>query len=260
MNTNIKTSEEINKMRVAGRYAAQVLEMIEPYVKPGVSTLELNDICHNYILSLDAIPAPLNYRGFPKSICTSPNNVVCHGIPTANKILKDGDILNIDITVIKDGFHGDTSKMFFIGAPSIKAKRLVKITQECLYLGIKQVFPGNHLRDIAIVIQKHAELAGFSVVREYCGHGIGKKFHEEPQVLHYLDKFNPANEVELVSGMIFTIEPMINAGKAQIKLKPDNWTVVTKDHSLSAQWEHTILVTDTGYEILTKRTEEYEQI
>jgi methionyl aminopeptidase len=254
MNISIKTEEEIVKMRIAGEYAAKVLEMIEPYVKPGVSTLELNDICHDYIISMDAIPAPLNYRGFPKSICTSPNHVVCHGIPSANKILKNGDILNIDITVIKNGYHGDTSKMFFVGTPNIKAKRLVAITQECLYLGIKQVKPNNTLKDIAIAIQTHAERAGYSVVREYCGHGIGASFHEEPQVLHYVD--NSTRNVILKPGMIFTIEPMINEGKAQIKVKPDLWTVVTKDHKLSAQWEHTILVTPTGYEMLTKRKEE----
>jgi methionyl aminopeptidase len=255
MNINIKTEEEIAKMRIAGECAAKVLEMIEPYIKAGVSTLELNDICHNYIISMDAIPAPLNYRGFPKSICTSPNHVVCHGIPSASKILKNGDILNIDITVIKNGYHGDTSKMFFIGTPSVKAKRLVTVTQECLYLGIKQVKPGNTLKDIALVIQMYAEDAGYSVVREYCGHGIGEFFHEDPQVLHYVDNCID-NAVTLKPGMIFTIEPMINEGKAQIKIKPDNWTVVTKDHKLSAQWEHTILVTTTGYEVLTKRQEE----
>lgn len=255
MNINIKTEKEIAKMRIAGECAAKVLEMIEPYIKAGVSTLELNDICHNYIISMDAIPAPLNYRGFPKSICTSPNHVVCHGIPSASKILKNGDILNIDITVIKNGYHGDTSKMFFIGTPSVKAKRLVTVTQECLYLGIKQVKPGNTLKDIALVIQMYAEDAGYSVVREYCGHGIGAFFHEDPQVLHYVDNCID-NAVTLKPGMIFTIEPMINEGKAQIKIKPDNWTVVTKDHKLSAQWEHTILVTTTGYEVLTKRQEE----
>lgn len=204
---------------------------------------------------MGAIPAPLNYRGFPKSICTSPNHVICHGIPSASKILKNGDIINIDITVIKNGYHGDTSKMFFIGTPSVKAKRLITITQECLYLGIKQVKPNNSLHDIAFAIQTHAEQAGYSVVREYCGHGIGKFFHEEPQVLHYVDQ-HLNKTVKLKPGMIFTIEPMINEGKAQIKIKPDNWTVVTKDHSLSAQWEHTILVTNTGYEVLTRRPEE----
>ena len=257
MTITIKTADEIAKMRVAGQHAADVLTMIEPYVQAGVTTLKLNDICHEYILAQGCIPAPLNYRGFPKSICTSPNHVVCHGIPTASKVLKNGDILNIDVTVIKDGYHGDTSKMYIIGTPSIKAKRLVKITQECLYLGINQVKPGNTLRDIAHVIQTHAEKAGYSVVREYCGHGIGKIFHEEPQVLHYVDaEHEQFNAVKLIPGMTFTIEPMINEGRAEIKLKPDNWTVVTKDHKLSAQWEHTILVTDTGYEVLTKRHEE----
>lgn len=255
MNISIKTEAEIAKMRIAGEYAAKVLDMIGPYVKTGVSTLELNDICHDYILSLNAIPAPLNYRGFPKSICTSPNHVVCHGIPSEKKILRNGDILNIDITVIKDGYHGDTSKMYYVGTPSIKAKKLVTITQECLYLGIKEVKPGNTLTNIARAIQSHAEQAGYSVVREYCGHGIGKAFHEDPQVLHYVDPYN-TQLVTLKPGMIFTIEPMINEGKSLIKIKPDHWTVVTKDHKLSAQWEHTILVTTTGYEVLTKRDEE----
>ena len=260
MNISIKTPAEITKMRIAGTYAAKVLDIIAPYVKAGVSTLELNDICHNYILSIDAIPAPLNYRGFPKSICTSLNNVVCHGIPAPNKLLKNGDIINIDITIIKDGYHGDTSKMFCIGTPSIKAKRLVNVTQECLYLGIKQVKPGNTLKDVAKAIQTHAEKSGYSVVREYCGHGIGSSFHEDPQVLHYVDNLIDNNIVELIPGMTFTIEPMINEGKAQVKLKPDNWTVVTKDHKLSAQWEHTILVTETGFEVLTKRDEEKDLI
>ncbi len=260
MNISIKTPAEITKMRIAGTYAAKVLDIIAPYVKAGVSTLELNDICHDYILSIDAIPAPLNYRGFPKSICTSLNNVVCHGIPAPNKLLKNGDIINIDITIIKDGYHGDTSKMFCIGTPSIKAKRLVNVTQECLYLGIKQVKPGNTLKDVAKAIQTHAEKSGYSVVREYCGHGIGSSFHEDPQVLHYVDNLIDNNIVELIPGMTFTIEPMLNEGKAQVKLKPDNWTVVTKDHKLSAQWEHTILVTETGFEVLTKRDEEKDLI
>ena len=260
MNITIKTPAEITKMRIAGQCAAKTLDIIAPYMKAGVSTLELNDICHNYILSMDATPAPLNYRGFPKSICTSPNNVICHGIPAANKLLKNGDIINIDITIIKDGYHADTSKMFFVGTPSVKAKRLVAVTQECLYLGIKQIQPGNTLHDIATAIQTHAENAGYSVVREYCGHGIGKSFHEDPQVLHYVDDYTKNNAVQLLPGMIFTIEPMINEGKAQIKLKPDNWTVVTKDHKLSAQWEHTVLVTETGYEVLTKREEEKDLI
>lgn len=251
---HIKTPEEIQKMRVAGRLAAEVLEMIEPFVKPGISTQEIDEICHRYIVEQQhAIPAPLNYRGFPKSICTSVNYVVCHGIPN-ERILKSGDIINIDVTVIKDGYHGDTSKMFFVGECSILAKRLVKMTQECLYLGIKLVKPGARLGDIGAIIQKHAESHRYSVVREYCGHGIGSEFHEEGlQVLHY-GKAGTGLIIE--PGMTFTIEPMINAGKRDIKLLKDEWTVVTKDHSLSAQWEHTLLVTDTGVEILTLRTEE----
>ena len=249
----IKTPDEIAKMRVAGRLAAEVLEMIEPYVKPGITTEELDNICHDYIVTVQkAIPAPLNYRGFPKSICTSLNHQVCHGIPS-KRVLKDGDIINIDITVIKDEFHGDTSKTFFVGKPSLIAERLTRVAQECLYIGIKLVKPGIRLGDIGAAIQKHGENHGFSIVREYCGHGIGRIFHEDLQVLHY---GQPGTGVELVPGMTFTIEPMINAGKRFVKLLPDEWTVVTKDHSLSAQWEHTILVTDTGYEVLTKRKEE----
>lgn len=249
-----KTPEEIEKMRVAGRMAAEVLEMIEEHVKPGVTTGELDRICHDYIVNVqDAIPAPLNYRGFPKSICTSVNHVVCHGIPSDTKKLKKGDIINIDITVKKDGYHGDTSKMFFVGEPSILAKRLVKVTQECLYIGIDMVKPGVRLGDIGAAIQKHAEAQYFSVVREYCGHGIGAEFHEEPQVLHY---GKPGTGVELKEGMTFTIEPMINAGKRHTKLLPDEWTVITKDRKLSAQWEHTLLVTSDGCEIFTKRSEE----
>jgi len=253
MTVTIKTADEIAKMRVAGRLAAQVLEMIGPYVKAGVTTLELNDICHDYIVNeQQAIPAPLNYKGFPKSICTSVNHVICHGIPNDKK-LKEGDIINIDVTVIKDGYHGDTSKMFVIGEPSIQAARLIKVTRECLLLGLSQVQPGKTLGDIGEIIQNHAHKNHFSVVREYCGHGIGAIFHEEPQVLHY-GKANTG--LTLVPGMTFTIEPMINAGKRHAKLLPDQWTVVTKDHSLSAQWEHTILVTETGHEVLTKRLEE----
>lgn len=249
----IKNSEDIEKMRVVGRLAAEVLEMIEPYVKEGVTTDELNQICHDYIVNVQqAIPAPLNYNGFPKSICTSLNHVVCHGIPGTRK-LKDGDIINVDVTVLKDGYHGDTSKMFTIGKPSILAKRLIQITQECLYLGIEMVKPGVRLGDIGAAIQKHAEKNRFTIVREYCGHGIGKIFHEPPNVLHY---GKPGTGEELKAGMIFTIEPMVNAGKRDVKLLPDEWTVVTKDHSLSAQWEHTILVTETGFEVLTKRNEE----
>jgi methionyl aminopeptidase len=253
MAITIKTPDEIEKMRVAGLLAADVLRIIEPHVRPGVSTADLDAICHDYIVNVQkAIPAPLNYRGFPRSICTSVNHQVCHGIPGERR-LKRGDIVNIDITVIKDGYHGDTSRMYFVGEPSIQARRLVQITHECMWLGIRQVRAGAHLGDIGHAIQTHAEKHGFSVVREYCGHGIGREFHEDPQVLHY---GQPGAGVELVPGMTFTIEPMINAGRPDIKLMPDNWTVVTRDHSLSAQWEHTVLVTDTGYEVLTLQPEE----
>jgi len=253
MSISIKSSVEIDKMRIAGKLAADVLKMIEPHVKAGVTTDELDSICHNFIINeQNAIPAPLNYHGFPKSICTSVNHVVCHGIPS-NKRLKNNDIINIDITVIKDEYHGDTSKMFFIGEPSIQAKRIAQISHECLLLGIKQVKPGAHLGDIGHVIQHYAESKKCSVVREYCGHGIGKVFHEEPQVLHY---GSAGTGEQLESGMIFTIEPMINIGKRNVKLLKDEWTVVTKDRSLSAQWEHTILVTDSGHEVLTRREEE----
>jgi len=253
MTITIKTPEEIEKMRVAGKLAAEVLEMIAPHVKEGITTEELNTICHDYIVNVQlAIPAPLNYHGFPKSICTSINHQVCHGIPGKRK-LKDGDIINIDITVIKDGYHGDTSKMFCVGKPSIKAKHAVKVAHECLFIGIEMVKPGIHLGDIGHAIQKHAESNRCSVVREYCGHGIGRVFHEDPQVLHYGE---PGTREILKAGMTFTIEPMVNIGKPHTKLLPDNWTVVTKDRSLSAQWEHTLLVTDTGVEILTLRDEE----
>ncbi len=252
MTITIKTPEEIEKMRVAGRLAAEVLEMLEEHVRPGVSTGELDRICHDHIVKVQkAIPAPLNYRGFPKSICTSVNHEVCHGIPSDDKVLKKGDIVNVDITVIKDGFHGDTSRMFFVGEPSVRARRLCEVCYECLCIGIRMVAPGVHLGDIGHAIQRHAESHGFSVVREYCGHGIGRQFHEDPQVLHYGD---PGSGVVLEPGMTFTIEPMINAGKRQVKLLPkDNWTVVTRDRSLSAQWEHTILVTPGGHEVLTLR-------
>ena len=253
MSITIKSTAEIEKMRVAGRLAADVLDMIAEHVVAGVSTEELDRICHEYMVRLQkTIPAPLNYKGFPKSICTSVNHQVCHGIPGPKK-LKDGDIVNIDITVIKDAYHGDTSKMFFVGGATIKAKRLVKITQECLYLGIQQVKPGARLGDIGHAIQKHAESSGFSVVQEFCGHGIGLDFHEDPQVLHY---GKPGDGEEIKTGMVFTIEPMINQGKRHVKVLPDGWTAVTKDHSLSAQFEHTILVTPDGYEILTLRQEE----
>lgn len=254
MSVTIKTPDEIEKMRVAGRLAAEVLEMIEEHVKPGVTTGQLDQICHDYIVNVqDAIPAPLNYKGFPKSICTSVNHVICHGIPSDKKVLKNGDVVNIDITVIKDGYHGDTSKMFFVGKPTVQAERLARITQECLYIGIDMVKPGVRLGDIGHAIQKHAETNYYSVVREYCGHGIGKVFHEDPQVMHY---GKPGTGMELQEGMTFTIEPMINAGKRHTKLLPDGWTVVTKDHKLSAQWEHTLAVTSDGVEVLTQRKEE----
>jgi methionyl aminopeptidase len=253
MTVTIKTPDEIDKMRIAGKLASEVLEMIGPHVKDGVSTDELDQICHSYIVDTqDAIPAPLNYKGFPRSICTSVNHVVCHGIP-GNKILKNGDIINIDITVIKNGFHGDTSKMFFVGEPSIKANRLVDTTYQCMSLGIKMIKPGVQLGDIGHAIQNHAESNNYSVVREYCGHGIGRVFHEEPQVLHYGNK---GTGMVLEEGMTFTVEPMINIGKRHVKLLPDEWTVVTKDRTLSAQWEHTILVTNDGYEVLTQRPDE----
>jgi methionyl aminopeptidase len=248
MAVTIKTPSEIEKMRVAGRLAGEVLRMIGPHVRPGISTAELDRICHDYIVNeQQAIPAPLNYRGFPKSICTSVNHVVCHGIP-GNKVLKKGDMVNIDITVIKDGFHGDTSKIFFAGEASVAARRLARISHECLVIGIGMVRPGVRLGDIGHAIQQHAETNNCTIVREYCGHGIGREFHEDPQVLHYGE---PGTGLLLEPGMTFTIEPMVNAGKRYTKLLPDGWTVVTKDHSLSAQWEHTILVNAAGHEVLT---------
>jgi methionyl aminopeptidase len=254
MNVSIKTPEELEKMRVAGRLAAQQLEMIEQYVRPGVTTGELDRICHEYtVTEQDAIPAPLNYRGFPKSICTSVNHVVCHGIPSDTKKLKSGDIINIDVTVIKDDYHGDTSKTFLVGKCSVLAQRLAKVAQECMYRGIEIVKPGVHLGDIGHVIQTYAEKNNFSVVREYCGHGIGRVFHEDPQVLHY---GKPGTGLMLEPGMTFTIEPMINAGKRHVRLLPDEWTVVTKDHKLTAQWEHTLAVTEDGFEIFTLRAGE----
>ncbi len=247
-NVPIKTPEEVGKMRVSGRLAAEVLDMITEYVKPGVTTDELNTICHDYITQVQlATPAPLNYRGFPKSICTSLNHQVCHGIP-GDRALKKKDIVNIDITVIKDGFHGDTSRMFCIGEPTVKGKRICDIAYESLHRGIEVVRPGATLGDIGHAIQTFAEGERCSVVQEYCGHGIGRSFHEEPQVLHY---GKPGQGLVLEAGMVFTIEPMINFGKRHVKLLSDDWTVVTKDRSLSAQWEHTILVTETGYELLT---------
>jgi methionyl aminopeptidase len=250
---SIKDATQIEKMRIAGKLAADVLEMIGPFVKKGVTTNELNQICHDYIVNEQgAIPAPLNYHGFPKSICTSVNHVICHGIPSDKK-LKDGDIINIDVTVIKDGFHGDTSKMFYIGKPSVLAENLSKVAQECLYIGINMVKPGIQLGDIGHAIETHAHKHRFSIVQEYCGHGIGEVFHEEPQVLHY---GKPGTGVTLKEGMTFTIEPMLNAGKRHSRLLKDDWTVVTKDKSLSAQWEHTLLVTKNGVEVLTKRPDE----
>lgn len=245
----IKTPQEIEKMRVAGRLAASVLDYIEPHVQAGVTTEHLNQLCHDYMVNeLDTIPAPLNYHGFPKSICTSVNNVICHGIP-AEKNLKKGDIINLDITVIKDGYHGDTSRTYFIGTPSILARRLTETAYECMMLGIEVVKPGATLGDIGYAIQTLAEGRNYSVVREYCGHGIGKVFHENPQVLHY---GKPGEGMVLKEGMTFTIEPMINAGKSATRLLKDGWTVVTQDRSLSAQWEHTILVTAEGSDILTQ--------
>jgi|TARA_B100001094_G_scaffold332392_1_gene404248 methionyl aminopeptidase len=248
MTVTIKSPEQQDKMRIAGRLAADVLDMIGDFVKPGISTSDLDKICHKYITEVQhAIPAPLNYRGFPKSICTSLNHVVCHGIP-AERILKSGDSLNIDITVIKDGFHGDTSRMFFVGKPSIKAKRLSDIAYKSMWLGIEQLREDNYLGDIGSAIQSYVEKNRCSVVREYCGHGIGQVFHEEPQVLHY---GKPKTGLQLKAGMTLTVEPMVNAGRREVKLLPDGWTVVTKDHDLSAQWEHTILIKKNGYEVLT---------
>lgn len=250
---SIKSPEEIGKMRIAGKLASEVLDYIQPFVKVGVTTGELDKLCHDYMVNVQkTIPAPLNYAPpghdpYPRSICTSVNHQVCHGVP-GDKTLKQGDIINIDVTVIKDGYHGDTSRMYFVGEPSIQAKRLAEVTYECMWLGIAAVKPGAYLGDIGHIIQKHAESKGCSVVREFCGHGIGKEFHEEPQVLHY---GKPGTGIKLVAGMTFTIEPMINAGKRDIRQLGDGWTIVTKDHSLSAQWEHTILVTENGYEVLT---------
>ena len=254
MPITIKTPEEIEKMRIAGRLTAEVLDYIGPFVKPGVTTGELDRLCHDLIVNVQqAIPAPLNYAPpghapYPKSICSSINHQVCHGVPSHDKKLKPRDVVNLDITVIKDAWHGDSSRMFFVGEPSILARRLSEITYECMWKGIAEVRPGVHLGVVGAAVQKHAEANGYSVVREFCGHGIGRGFHEEPQVLHY----GKANEGPVLEpGMTFTIEPMINAGKRDIHVLGDGWTVVTKDHSLSAQWEHTILVTATGYEVLT---------
>ena len=253
MSAVLKDKDEVAKMRVAGRLASEVLDYITPQVKPGVSTGKLNDLCHAYMVGVQGtVPAPLNYappgyKPFPKSICTSVNHQVCHGIP-GDRVLKQGDALNIDVTVIKDGFHGDSSRMFHIGEPGIQARRLVDVTYECMWRGIARVRPGAQLGDVGAAIQAHAEEHGYSIVREFCGHGIGRKFHEEPQVLHY---GKAGTGLRLEPGMIFTVEPMINAGKPGIRERADGWTIVTKDHSLSAQWEHTVLVTDAGYEVLT---------
>lgn len=249
----IKSQDEINKMRIAGRLAAEVLDIVTPHVQAGITTEELDKICHDYIVfNQKAIPACIGYNGYKKTTCTSVNHQVCHGIPS-NKKLKNGDIINIDLVVRKDGYHGDTSKMFIVGKGSVLAQRLVQVTQECMYLGIKIVKPGIKTGDIGAIIQQHAEAHRFSVVRDFCGHGIGVSMHEGPNILHY---GKAGTGVTLEPGMIFTIEPMINAGKAETKILPDGWTAVTKDHSLSAQWEHTILVTETGYEVLTLRAEE----
>ena len=248
MQATIKTPEEQAQMRQAGLLAADVLDMIAPFVVPGVTTDELNSRCHEYIVNVQqAIPAPLNYRGFPKSICTSVNHVVCHGIP-GDKRLKQGDIINVDVTVIKDGWHGDTSRMFAVGKIATAAQRLIDVTREAMWIGIRQIRPGLRLGDLGAAIQTFVEAQHLSVVREYCGHGIGRVFHEDPQVLHYGER---GRGLELEPGMTFTVEPMVNAGKRYVRLLPDGWTVITKDHSLSAQWEHTVLVTDTGYEVLT---------
>jgi methionyl aminopeptidase len=253
MAVGIKSPDEIEKMRIAGRLAAEVLDYITPFVKTGITTGELDRLCHEYMVNVQhTVPAPLNYAPpgyapYPCSICTSVNHVVCHGVP-GDKKLKSGDIVNIDITVIKDGYHGDTSRMFCIGEPSIQAKRLCDVTFQCMWRGIEAVKPGAHLGDVGYAIQYHAESHGYSVVREFCGHGIGQKFHEEPQVLHY---GRPGTGLPLTPGMTFTIEPMINAGKPGIRQLNDGWTIVTKDHSLSAQWEHTVLVTESAYEVLT---------
>ena len=253
MTIKIKTPEDIEKMRIAGRLASELLDYITPFVVAGTTTERLDELCHAYMRDVqDTIPAPLNYappghRPFPKSICTSINHQICHGIP-GDRVLKNGDILNIDVTVIKDGYHGDTSRMFMIGQPSVLARRLVDVTWQCLWLGIEQVRPGARLGDIGHAIQTYAERQGFSIVREFCGHGIGRQFHEEPQVLHY---GRPDTGPKLEEGMIFTIEPMLNAGRREIRQLGDGWTVVTKDHSLSAQWEHMLVVTSTGYEVLT---------
>ncbi|MBP6299737.1 MAG: type I methionyl aminopeptidase [Arenimonas sp.] len=250
MKITLKSEQDIEMMRIAGRLAAEVLQVVAPFVKAGVTTAELDRICHEHIVQVQqSIPANVGYKGFPASICTSVNNVICHGIPSPAKVLKDGDIVNIDVTVIKNGWHGDTSRMYFVGEPSVKAKRLVDITREALFAGIRQVRPGATLGDVGHAIQSLVEAERFSVVREYCGHGIGQIYHDDPQVLHY---GQPGTGVRLEKGMTFTIEPMVNEGARHTRLMPDGWTVVTRDRSLSAQWEHTVVVTDDGVEILTR--------
>jgi len=254
MSISLKSKKDIEKMKIAGRKAASVLEMLDDHVKPGVTTNQLDEIAYKFITEeLKCIPANINYNGYPKTLCTSVNQVVCHGIPSDDRVLKDGDIVNIDVTVIEDGWHGDTSKMYLVGKVADHAKRLVEVTQECMFAGIREVRPGAHLGDVGAAIQEHAETNHYSVVRDYCGHGIGQVYHEEPQVLHYGQRHEG---LELKEGMCFTIEPMINLGGYQTKLLNDGWTVVTKDGRLSAQWEHTIAVTSSGYEILTLRSEE----
>ena len=250
MSIQLKTAADLVKMREAGRLAAEVLQVVAPFVKPGVTTEELDRICHDHIVNVQkAIPANVGYRGFPKTVCTSVNNVICHGIPSEAKVLRDGDIVNIDVTVIKDGWHGDTSRMYFVGKPSVLAKRLVDVTREAMFRGIRAVKPGATLGDVGFAIQQYAEAERFSVVREYCGHGIGQIYHDDPQVLHY---GRPGEGVVLKEGMTFTIEPMINEGSRHTRVLPDGWTVVTKDRKLSAQWEHTVAVTADGAEILTR--------
>lgn len=260
MSVVIKSPTQIEQMRTAGRLAAEVLELIAPHVRAGISTGELDRICHEHIVNVQrAVPAPLHYGGgggrpaFPKSICTSINHVVCHGIPSDSKLLKRGDVINIDITVIKNGWHGDTSAMFTVGETAPFTERLIRVTQECLYKAIALVRPGIRLGDLGHVIQQHAEANRFSVVRDYCGHGIGEGFHEDPQIVHY---GRPDTGLIIEEGMTFTIEPMINAGTHHTRLLPDGWTVVTRDHKLSAQWEHTLAVTATGCEVLTARRDE----
>jgi methionyl aminopeptidase len=253
MSVAVKTADDIARMRVAGRLAAEVLDYLAPFVRHGITTGEIDRLAHRYMVDVQGtVPATLEYAPpghspYPASLCTSVNHVVCHGIPGERK-LKQGDIVNIDVTVIKDGYHGDTSRMFFVGAPSIQARRLVDVTYEAMWRGIRAVHPGAQLGDIGHAIQRHAESNGFSIVREFCGHGIGRQFHEEPQVLHY---GRPGTGLKLEAGMTFTIEPMVNAGRAAIRALADGWTIVTADHSLSAQWEHTVLVTPEGFEILT---------